>query len=69
MVHPSGLHAAAEHGPRTHAPSEPTVSPRKPAPKLTVEPTPTERKARYVVEIRSAAGFSHFLTTADWTDQ
>jgi hypothetical protein len=43
------------------------MSPRKPALKLTVEPIPTARKARYVVEIRSAAGFSHFLTTADWT--
>jgi hypothetical protein len=46
------------------------MPPRKPAPSLTVErATPTERKARYVVEIRSAAGVSHFLTTADWTDR
>ena len=53
-----------------HDPSEPTVSPLKPAPKLTVEGTTrTERKARYIVEIRSAAGVSHFLTTADWTDR
>jgi hypothetical protein len=29
---------------------------------------PNERTARYVVEIRSATGVSHFLTTADWTD-
>jgi hypothetical protein len=46
------------------------MPPRKPVPSLTVErATPTERKARYVVEIRSAAGVSHFLTTADWTDR
>ena len=46
------------------------MSSRKPAPKLTVERvSPSERKARYVVEIRSAAGVSHFLTTADWTDR
>ena len=45
------------------------MSSRKPAPKPTAERvTPTERKARYVVEIRSTAGVSHFLTTADWTD-
>ena len=44
------------------------MPPRKPRCKPTERVTTTERKARYVVEIRSAAGVSHFLTTADWTD-
>jgi hypothetical protein len=36
------------------------------APSLTVErATPTECKARYVVEIRSAAGVSHFAFMDD----
>ena len=42
------------------------MPPRKPAPSLTVErATPAKRKARYVVEIRSAAGVSHFALMDD----
>jgi len=43
------------------------MPPRNP-PQTLEQVTPKKRSASYGVEIRSAAGVSHFLTTADWTD-
>ena len=44
------------------------MPPRNPALNTAERATPKQRIVRYVVEIRSIAGVSHFLTTADWTD-
>jgi hypothetical protein len=41
--------------------------PRNPRPP-SEPPAPKKRSARYVVEIRDAAGGSLLLTSADWTD-
>ena len=41
------------------------MPPSSPRPTLA---TPKNRSARYVVEIRDAAGVSLLLTRADWTD-
>jgi hypothetical protein len=42
------------------------MPPRNPPPTLE-QSTPKKRSARYVVEIRDAAGESLLLTSADWT--
>jgi hypothetical protein len=43
------------------------MPPRNPPPTLE-QATPKKRAARYVIEIRDAAGVSLLLTSVDWTE-